>query len=249
MQQKFKKFYNICIWIQNRFIAQIIGMKTKLDMLCIAWDRKLSELTLYSHKIKNRPLMIICKKARSFSYEIRRKFLYAYLKQCKIYHQIAFFQWRNTFCKNSDIQQLMDCFQTQIGNARRQNPTLVEKYMGRTKKHHLLKSMSKLATKESIPLPKKKLQISLSKKSPPRKGHTVNHLSAVTKISHCISHFEEIGWTDPDVFSKERPSYTLLSSDFNTPAYSIDKFNPKYPPLMAYFFTIKVFRKMMESCY
>ena len=81
-----------------------------------------------------------------------------------------------------------------------------------------------------------------------KRSHTKN-FGIVTQISHCISHFEEIGWTDPDVFSKERPSYTLLSSDFDTPAYNISKFNEKYPPHMAYFFTLKIFRKMIESCY
>ena len=97
--------------------------------------------------------------------------------------------------------------------------------MGRTKEHHLLRSMNKLAMRESPPLQRKKT-ISPQKKSGSFGKSKARRNAIVTQISHCISHFEEIGWTDPDVFSKERPSYTMLSSDFETPAYDINKFNP-----------------------
>jgi hypothetical protein len=52
-----------------------------------------------------------------FDKKLRATFLANYLKQCKIFHQIAFFQWRNQFAPTAQSEQLIDCFETQSGFA------------------------------------------------------------------------------------------------------------------------------------
>ena len=98
--------------------------EAKHGVLNLYWDKQLPILAKFAKKTKDKDLEHACKVIRSFNYNIRSKFLYAYLKQCKVLHQIAFFQWRDIFCTGANKDQLQECFDTQIGNALKYNPSL-----------------------------------------------------------------------------------------------------------------------------
>jgi hypothetical protein len=55
---------------------------------------------------------------------IRKKVLHEWLKMCKAKHQLAFFQWRDRFCPTSNLEELKECFTTQVGFAKENNMML-----------------------------------------------------------------------------------------------------------------------------
>ena len=65
--------------------------------------------------------------------------------------------------------------------------------------------------------------------------------------SHFINHFQEIGWSDPNVLSTSKPKFNLVCSTFNQLAYDVSKYAPHSPPWMIYLPSLEVFRKMVET--
>jgi hypothetical protein len=61
----------------------------------------------------------------SFDRKLRAVFLTNYLKQCKVLHQIAFYQWRKQYVPTAKIEELEECWETQTGFAAKLNPSLV----------------------------------------------------------------------------------------------------------------------------
>ena len=51
-------------------------------------------------------------------------------------------------------------------------------------------------------------------------------IKKIMGMTHNINHFQEIGWSDPNVLCISKPKFNLVSSSFNNLAYDVSKYNP-----------------------
>ena len=59
---------------------------------------------------------------------LRRKFLKLYLAQCKMKHQIAFFQWRDMYCSAAKMDQLDEAVTSKIEYIKGCNEKLIKQF-------------------------------------------------------------------------------------------------------------------------
>jgi len=68
------------------------------------WKREAAQMQAEAFKSKEKKSRDLLKGLHAMSDATRDKMLDAYLKQCKLKHALAFFQWRATYTSRSPVK-------------------------------------------------------------------------------------------------------------------------------------------------
>ena len=118
--------------------------------------------------------------------EMRREFLTLFLSQCKLKHQIAFFQWREMFVPESNREQLTEAIDSKINFMKKNNSKLIDKF-------NAIQAMEVKAAAA----PPKKDSVKKEKKMDKKMSIASRADNVMESTLHNINYFEEIGWVDP----------------------------------------------------
>jgi hypothetical protein len=97
MLKKFKYMLKQIMMLQFRIRDKIKIKFSKVDILINFWDKMIDELVHKSEKFGDNQMIDIINKIILVPQEVRIYVLRAYLKQCIMFYNLAFCQWRLMF--------------------------------------------------------------------------------------------------------------------------------------------------------
>ena len=98
---------------------------SKLEVLEMLWDWQLSKISVEAVKKKDKKVIQYTKDCLAMPKDLRKELLTQFLAQCKLKHQIAFFQWRDMYVDTSITEQLTEALESKINYMKRVNPKLI----------------------------------------------------------------------------------------------------------------------------
>ncbi|CDW81431.1 UNKNOWN [Stylonychia lemnae] len=107
-KEKMKSFREGIIYIQRSIKISKIMMKTKLDILIKMWMKELTDMQIKCLAIRDKKNREFVKDSQNIREDIRDAILNKYLEQCKHKNAMAYFQWRDTYSKKSDVSFIND---------------------------------------------------------------------------------------------------------------------------------------------
>ena len=158
------------------------------------------------------------------------------------------------FCPKSHKDELEECYETQVGHAKKMNPRLAAKLSTRGQSQKgPANSIQALVRQKTMMKVKKKLdsKLMLQMGVSETANDDPNNVDTSKHQSHLLHHFQEIGWVDPirdgtkTACAEEK---NLISGDFNVLAYDESKYVEDWPPFIIYVPSIPMFKKMLKTC-
>ena len=91
LKRRFRRARGLLVFIQSRFLAQILMKKSKLEVLRMYWEKNLSQMSVAATKQRDKAMQKLTMQLLAADRDLVEEFLRRYLTQCKLKHSIAFF--------------------------------------------------------------------------------------------------------------------------------------------------------------
>jgi len=91
LKRRFRRARGLLVFIQSRFLAQILMKKSKLEVLRMYWEKNLGQMRVAATRQKDKATQKLTVQLLGSDRGLVEEFLRRYLTQCKLKHSIAFF--------------------------------------------------------------------------------------------------------------------------------------------------------------
>jgi hypothetical protein len=92
--------------MQSRLRFRLEAIQCKIEVLSNYWDHFLSDIVKASIDHHDKPTKKMLSYIMAIPKTTKYKVLEAYYFNCRVFHQIAFYQWRLMFAENADKECL-----------------------------------------------------------------------------------------------------------------------------------------------